>query len=243
MQSHLSSPTSSIITISLISMKTETKICTVVALLLLPVVAFLARLIHILPAARRYQKSQLGKKLTGVAKSSSIMILLGSGGHTGEMMRILTPIDLSSSARTWIVSSGDTSSLDRLKKYEESLNGGKCQYIELKRARKVGEPLVLSVQSTLLSIVSTIEHLWKLPKPDILLVNGPGTSVPLAYVLFVMKFLGFCNTRIIYIESLARVRGLSLSGRLIMPIADRFLVQWKPLAEKYHRADYYGILI
>lgn len=221
----------------------ETKVLLVVAAVMLPVTVVLLRLIAILPSCRLSVKSTSDHKTIDVTKAANIMILLGSGGHTGEMLRILAPIDLGSCARTWFVSSGDSTSLHKAKRYEETLKGGTATYAELKRARKVGEPLLLSVFSTLNSLVSTITQVWNMPKPDVLILNGPGTSVPLAYVLFSMKFLGLCSTRIIYIESLARVKALSLSGRLIMPIADRFLVQWRPLAERYHRAEYYGILI
>ncbi|SGZ57852.1 CIC11C00000005553 [Sungouiella intermedia] len=223
-------------------MNIETKIAFVTFLVLLPASLLLLRIIALLPSSRRYQKSSLDAKLNEV-KGSSIMVLLGSGGHTGEMMRILSPIDLSSCSRTWVVSSGDTTSLLKAKAYEVNIKGEKAQFIELKRARKVGEPLSLSVKSTIMSFISTVQQVWKLAKPDVLLVNGPGTCIPLAYVLFIMKLLGLCNTRIIYIESLARVNNLSLSGRLILPISDRFLVQWRSLAKKYQRVEYYGILI
>lgn len=33
----------------------------------------------------------------------------------------------------------------------------------------------------------------------------------------------------VYVESLARVRGLSLSGRFLKKVADRFVVQWEDL--------------
>jgi len=58
-----------------------------------------------------------------------------------------------------------------------------------------------------------------------------------------MQFLGLCRTRIIYVESFARVRSLSLSGKLLYAFTDRFVVQWPRLAEKYRRAEYHGILI
>lgn len=225
-------------------METETKILIAAIAVLVPAILALIRLIYVLPACRLCHTSSSDKKLVDTHESPEVMVLLGSGGHTGEMLRILAPIDLSTCSRTWFVSSGDSTSLHKVKQYEETLNGGgKAAFAELKRARKVGELLVSSFFSTLRSLVSTITQLWNLPKPDVLLLNGPGTSVPLAYVLFAMKLFGLCNTRIVYIESLARVKALSLSGKLILPIADRFLVQWKPLAEKYHRAEYYGILI
>jgi beta-1,4-N-acetylglucosaminyltransferase len=92
----------------------------------------------------------------------------------------------------------------------------------------------------------------KLPKeyssfyPDLILTNGPATAV---CVVAAAKFIRFfqCLTkcaalclglrtfssltsapklRTIYIESWARVSSLSTSGVLLLPLADRFLVQW-----------------
>lgn len=220
----------------------DTRVCVIAGVIVAILATALIRLIHILPATRQATTSTISKKLG--SKHHSLMILLGSGGHTGEMMRMVGSMELEKSSRTWLVSSGDTTSLEKAKTYEELLLSLlKSDYVVLQRARRVGESLFLSFFSTMRSIASTATQLWNLPKPDVLLVNGPGTSVPVAYVLFVMKFFGLCHTRIIYIESLARVNGLSLSGQLLLPIADRFLVQWAPLAEKYYRAEYYGILI
>jgi beta-1,4-N-acetylglucosaminyltransferase len=47
----------------------------------------------------------------------------------------------------------------------------------------------------------------------------------------------------IYVESIARVESLSLSGKLLRPIVDHFVVQWKPLKERYPKAEYYGLLL
>ena len=41
-------------------------------------------------------------------------------------------------------------------------------------------------------------------------------------------------------ESIARVDSLSLSGKLLVRTADRFLVQWPQLAKKYTKAEYIG---
>lgn len=38
--------------------------------------------------------------------------------------------------------------------------------------------------------------------------------------------LGLKHTRIIYVESFARVTSLSLSGKLLRPFVDTFVVQW-----------------
>lgn len=227
-------------------MLTEHQLCVCVLLVAAPLTVLLLRLIYILPCLGTPRDAIFTKSDSSTSSSPpqvSVMILLGSGGHTGEMMRMVEKLDVSRYKRTWLVSSGDTTSLKRAQEYEEKAQSGKPTFASLYRARQVGEPFVSSVVSTVRSFVSVVLFLQNLPKPDILLVNGPGTCVPVAYVLFVMKYLGLCNTKIIYVESLARVSTLSLSGRLIMPIANRFIVQWKTLARQYRRAEYHGILV
>ncbi|CUM45523.1 UDP-N-acetylglucosamine transferase subunit ALG14 [Debaryomyces fabryi] len=229
----------------------ESQLCIKVALLLLPLFVIGIRLLWVLPAVSsptiESQKEKGLSQIPSELKGSNIMVFLGSGGHTGEMMRILTNVDLNNFNRTWVTSSGDTTSILKCKKYEDDRlrdSKYKLEYLILHRARSVGESIILSIFSTTRSFISTIKSLYDLTRfPSILLLNGPGTSVPLAYIIFLLKFLGFCKTKIIYIESLARVEQLSLSGILILPIADRLIVQWKQLALKYKRAEYYGILI
>lgn len=235
-------------------MNYETKLCLKVAILLFPLFVAIIRLIAVLPAVGSFSEQPLfsknAKSLSDVplsVKGANIMILLGSGGHTGEMLRILSHVDMSNFSRTWVVSSGDTTSLEKGKAFEEAnllSSHYKASYASLPRARSVGESIILSIKSTLLSFYETIRTLRALPQlPSVLLLNGPGTSVPLAYILFGMKYFGLCKTSIIYIESLARVDSLSVSGLLLLPISDRFIVQWEDLYLKYHRAEYYGMLI
>jgi len=47
----------------------------------------------------------------------------------------------------------------------------------------------------------------------------------------------------IYVESFARVKSLSLSGKILYWLVDRFIVQWPGLSERYKRAEYHGILV
>lgn len=223
-------------------MPSETTICVAICLSLIPLYLIVLRLIQILPSHR--ENSIDGLVDLADVHGANIAILLGSGGHTGEMMRILSKVDLSHMSRTWITSSGDNTSIYKAKDFEDNLDTKySANFVQLHRVRKVGEGLVLSIFNTIKSLILTVPTLLRLPKPAILLVNGPGTAVPLTYILFFMKFLGFCNTKIVYIESLARVSKLSLSGKLILPIADRFIVQWEELYLQYKRVEYYGILL
>ncbi|ODQ78362.1 glycosyltransferase family 1 protein [Babjeviella inositovora NRRL Y-12698] len=176
------------------------------------------------------------------------MVLLGSGGHTGEMIRLLQKVELKKYKRVWVTSSGDLTSVTKAKDTEATISTGTAEFMELPRARKVGEPLASSFVSTIISFYKTAVLMACRVRagqmPSLLVLNGPGTCVPLAYIIFGMHFLGMCRTRIVYVESLARVKKLSVSGLLILPIADRFIVQWGELQKAYGgRLEYYGILV
>lgn len=57
------------------------------------------------------------------------------------------------------------------------------------------------------------------------------------------QYVRIKHCRIIFIESFARVNKLSLSGKILIHLVDRFLVMWPELAEKYDKAEYAGLLI
>lgn len=57
------------------------------------------------------------------------------------------------------------------------------------------------------------------------------------------QVLGVKHIKIVYVESICRVKTMSLSGKIVYQIADRFVVQWSLLKEKYPRAKYMGILV
>ena len=52
------------------------------------------------------------------------------------------------------------------------------------------------------------------------------------------------HTRVVYVESIARVATLSLTGKILYKarLADGFFVQWPKLTAAYPRAEYAGRL-
>lgn len=62
-----------------------------------------------------------------------------------------------------------------------------------------------------------------------------------------MISLGYIKrSKIIYIESVARSKSLSLSGKIMIHLADDFLIQWPDLARKYQfksSVKYIGLLV
>ncbi len=71
-------------------------------------------------------------------------------------------------------------------------------------------------------------------RPNVVITTGAGVVVPLCIIA---KILG---SRIIYIESFARIDSKSLTGVLLYPFADLFFIQWEELLDKYGSKARYG---
>ena len=78
---------------------------------------------------------------------------------------------------------------------------------------------------------------WKVlrkEKPDIIISSGAAVAVPFFYLGKLMK------KKLIYIEVFDRVDKPTLTGRLVYPIADEFIVQWEEQLKVYPKAKNFG---
>ena len=71
-------------------------------------------------------------------------------------------------------------------------------------------------------------------KPDVIVTTGAHTAVPMCYIA---KILG---KKVIFIESFAKTSTPTISGKLVYPIADLFIVQWEEMKKHYPKAVYGG---
>jgi beta-1,4-N-acetylglucosaminyltransferase len=71
-------------------------------------------------------------------------------------------------------------------------------------------------------------------RPHVVITTGVHTAVPMCYIA---KLFG---KKVIYIESFAKSKTPTLSGKLIYPIADLFIVQWESMKDVYPKAVYGG---
>ncbi|KAI9811938.1 MAG: UDP-N-acetylglucosamine transferase subunit [Phylliscum demangeonii] len=250
----------------------------------------LLRLLYILPSVhptrpltrRRHDPTRL-------------LVVLGSGGHTAEMLAILRHLDPTSyTHRTYVISEGDDFSAVRAEAFEASLkpltkprvdDDDKSSSVNndndndnenplartslhahptalpsvdyeicvVPRARKIHQPL----RTTPVSALRCLAHCLRVLRgpnpgpatryPDLIVTNGPGTAVCVVWASLWLRFWGLARTRgrmrTIYIESWARVRRLSLSGRILLYCVDRMLVQWPGLHGVGGRAEYLGVLV
>ena len=62
-------------------------------------------------------------------------------------------------------------------------------------------------------------------RPSAILTTGAGVAVPFAWVGRLLRI------PTVYVESVTRIEGLSLSARMIAPVATRLYAQWPELAD------------
>jgi len=179
-------------------------------------------------------------------QSSRTLIVMGSGGHTAEMVRLLNDLDVKKfSPRQYIVAQSDHASHCKIKELEKHLDSSPedFQITTISRSREVKQ----SWASTAVSFIrSTFESIRIIGfyHPDLILCNGPGTCVPICLVAFIFKVLWLKNTTIVFVESICRVHSLSLTGKIMVTLlADRSLVQWPELNQKYPQTVYIGRLV
>jgi len=158
------------------------------------------------------------------------LIVIGSGGHTAEMMRIMVNMNKSKfMPRLYLLADTDTTSRNRVENDESGLDWA---IATIPRSRHVNQSYLTSIFSTIYAIVMTVPVVISF-KPDLVLCNGPGTCVPVCLVAFMMKLFHYADTSIIFVESICRVKSLSLTGKLMYFIADLIIVQWPELKQKY----------
>jgi beta-1,4-N-acetylglucosaminyltransferase len=185
--------------------------------------------------------------------------VLGSGGHTTEMMELIrkTLRPSKNVHRRYIFTTGDRNSLVAMTSFEQRVtevygeDAGTWDAYQITRARKVHQPLWTTWLTSLLSALSALEALMTLPDaeirpdpqdrkcfqyPHVITTNGPGTGIIVSLVAHLLKIFWARNCmKVVFIETWAHVRTLSLTGKLFhwTRIPDVYLVQHEPLAERY----------
>lgn len=86
-----------------------------------------------------------------------------------------------------------------------------------------------SLKALLINTVRAIKIL-KREKPDLILSSGAAVAVPFFYI---GKLMG---AKTIYIEVFDRIDKPTMTGKLVYPVTDAFLVQWEEMKKVYPKA-------
>eukprot|EP00899_Mesostigma_viride_P009363 jgi/Mesvir1/18428/Mv14295-RA.1 len=122
-----------------------------------------------------------------------VVIVLGSGGHTAEMMSMVAAMDATAyQPRVYVAAVTDHISLDKARAHEKvvqtrhSGNAGSATFLSIPRSREVGQSYVTSCWTTAVACLHALKVV-ALSRPDLLLCNGPGTCLPLCLSVIFLK--------------------------------------------------------
>ena len=90
-------------------------------------------------------------------------------------------------------------------------------------------PTNRSIKGLIINSILAIKVLWK-ERPDLIISSGAAVAVPFFYI---GKLFG---AKCIYIEVFDRIDHSTLSGKMVYPIADEFIVQWDEMKKIYPKA-------
>jgi beta-1,4-N-acetylglucosaminyltransferase len=158
----------------------------------------------------------------------NVAIILGSGGHTTQILRLVDKMGKKYDY-TYIIANTDSTSEKHIR------IKGSVHYVYDTRL-KTDKNLIKIILKFIPSTIETIKILNKI-KPDFIIGCGPGMNL---HVLWIAKYL--FRAKLIFFESWVRVYNKSLTGRLIYPFSDLFMVQWRTMIKKYPKAVFVGRL-
>lgn len=150
-----------------------------------------------------------------------ILIVANAGGHLHEMSQLLPTLQKFSLT---IITEDDNST----KSFVDKING-KAYYFKVGNRKRKIKYLYIFMKN----FFFTLKILRK-EKPDIILSTGSNLAVPAFYMSKLFK------KKLVFIETYANINKGSLSGKLIYPIADLFIVQWETLLKEYPKGVYWG---
>ncbi|KIW82548.1 hypothetical protein Z517_05575 [Fonsecaea pedrosoi CBS 271.37] len=173
----------------------------------------LVQVLHRPPISRRPPPSS--------RNPTHLLVVLGSGGHTAEMLNILSqyrrlPLDFT--RRTYVVSSGDEFSASKARDFEAEMASNlqasssfseetppNYSVVTVHRARRVHQSLLTTPISSLRCLYDCLSVLCGTHRefesqpggsappsyPDLILTNGPGTGVIVCFASVILLFFGF----------------------------------------------------
>ena len=86
------------------------------------------------------------------------------------------------------------------------------------------------------NVKNLVKNTWlafkilKKEKPDVIISSGAAVAVPFFYL---GKLFG---SKTVYIEVFDRIDSSTLTGKLVYPVTDKFIVQWEDMKKVYPKA-------
>ena len=150
-----------------------------------------------------------------------VLFISSTGGHFNELMQLKPMFE---KYDYHIITEKDITNKDLVQQYEK-----KIYFLPYGTRSKIFSYII----KYFYLCMKTVFLYFKL-RPKYIVTTGTHTAGPMCYL---GKLFG---SKIIYIETFANSNTKTVTGRLIYPIADLFIVQWKEMLKLYPKAVYGG---
>ena len=163
-----------------------------------------------------------------------VMFACNQGGHFSQMMALKELFGRYDSVLVTdnVRASKDMSALKNIGKIEFMLANAESR----KHQKSNRSNRIFGIKAYLKAFVQCIK-IWKKYRPKVIVSTGSSIAVP----LFWMGWLH--GSKLIFIETRAKVYARSLTGILVRKVADRIFVQWPEMKKLYPEAHYCGTLV
>ena len=152
-----------------------------------------------------------------------VLFISSTGGHLDELLQ-LKP--LFEKYEYHIITEKDKMTINLKKDYKD-----KISYLLYGTRKNLLKYLFIFPFNIIKSI-----YLYCKIRPKYIITTGTHTAVPICYIGKLFK------SKIIFIETFANSNTKTLSGRMIYPISDLFIVQWEEMLKYYPKAIYGGAI-
>lgn len=154
-------------------------------------------------------------------KKKKVLFISSTGGHLNEMLQLKPMFE---KYDYHIITEKTKSNLSLKDNYPKKVNF----LVYGTKDKKLIYPFKL-IYNTFKSLLLYIKI-----RPRYIVTTGTHTAVPMCYI---GKLFG---SKIIFIETFANSETKTLSGKMVYPIANLFIVQWKSMLKLYPKAVYGG---
>ena len=151
-----------------------------------------------------------------------VLFISSTGGHLSELLQLKSMFDVYDYK---LVTEKTKSNM-----YLKDIHKKKISYLTYgtKDRQKILYPFRLLFNSFKSLFIYLKFH------PDYIITTGTHTAGPMCYI---GKMFG---SKVIYIETFANMYTKTVTGKLIYPISDLFIVQWESMKELYPKSVYGG---
>ena len=152
---------------------------------------------------------------------SKLLFIASTGGHLSELMQLSSMFN----KYDYHIITEKTKSTISLKEKHQN----KVDYLIYGTKDKI----FIYPFKLLVNIFVSL-YLYLKIRPKVIVTTGTHTAVPICYI---GKIFG---SKIIFIETYANIHTKTLSGRMVYPIANTFVVQWPEMEKLYPKAKVWG---